>query len=686
MKALRIPSASIGLLMAAAGWVLAQQGAEEENYKESRSRSFYPHHIPLYDAQDRLIDPDDPNAGPYSPRGTCKKCHDYKVIETGYHFNAALKGDPGRQGEPWILTDLQTGSQIPVSYRRWPGTFAPDEIGLTRFRTIAEFVRHMPGSEVGEAYAVHVPATGDAAETAPQAPAEPDVARWKAAGALEIDCLMCHSGSRTYSPEAWAKQVAEFNFAWAATAALGLAKIEGTVRELPADFDPAAAPADPAAGGPRLPRVTYDRSRFDPEKKVYLDILRRPSSNSCYACHSVMLVGTDASERWTRDDDVHLAAGLSCSDCHRNGLSHHIVRGYEGEKNPSGLPVTTLSCRGCHLGEEGSHEHAAMGGRLGAPRPQHKGLPPLHLEKLSCTACHSGPVPGPRPANAQTSMAHALGMAAQTRGDKDLPEIVEPVFQVDAEGVIHPYRMTWPAYWGWLDGDEITPIDPVEAFRTLRRALRIRQDFRAELATAALGDDEKTALLGAELAGKPEVELPGEAAAKLAAALRAKSATAFREKLGTGLQALAKTRADAAPVYVSAGKVYRLDAAGQKVEVIAGHPAAAAYAWPLAHDVRPARQSLGVFGCKECHSSRSPLFYGTVTALGPAADDAPLQTRMFELMKLNPTLLAAWEQSFRVRTAFKWAGFAALGATALVLILCLMLGVNGLLNLIRRKR
>ena len=25
--------------------------------------------------------------------------------------------------------------------------------------------------------------------------------------------------------------------------------------------------------------------------------------------------------------------------------------------------------------------------------PQHKGLPPIHFEKLSCTACHTGEIP-----------------------------------------------------------------------------------------------------------------------------------------------------------------------------------------------------------------------------------------------------------------------------------------------------
>ena len=31
------------------------------------------------------------------------------------------------------------------------------------------------------------------------------------------------------------------------------------------------------------------------------------------------------------ESDVHLKAGLNCIDCHRNGLEHDMVRGYEND-------------------------------------------------------------------------------------------------------------------------------------------------------------------------------------------------------------------------------------------------------------------------------------------------------------------------------------------------------------------
>ena len=42
-----------------------------------------------------------------------------------------------------------------------------------------------------------------------------------------------------------------------------------------------------------------------------------------------------------------------------------------------------LTCEGCH----------AEGNAMGAPHPDHEGIPPVHFAKMTCTACHSGPLP-----------------------------------------------------------------------------------------------------------------------------------------------------------------------------------------------------------------------------------------------------------------------------------------------------
>src|SRR5690606_16125830 len=104
------------------------------------------------------------------------------------------------------------------------------------------------------------------------------------------------------------------------------------------------------------------------------------------------------------------------------------------------------------------------------------------LDKLSCTACHSGPVPAARTGRVQTSRAHELGIPSQVRSADDLPAIVEPVLRRNAAGVIEPVRMLWPSYWGHELDSRIVPIAPELAFRSVRRTMRVRQDLRAELA------------------------------------------------------------------------------------------------------------------------------------------------------------------------------------------------------------
>ena len=58
---------------------------------------------------------------------------------------------------------------------------------------------------------------------------------------------------------------------------------------------------------------------------------------------------------------------------------------------------------------------------------------------------------------------------------------------------------------------------------------------------------------------------------------------------------------------------------------------------------------------------------------------------MHELDGYDVKLLAQWEQSFQGRPIFKWVGFVCIGAVALILVLYLLIGVNGLLRMMRGK-
>jgi len=96
------------------------------------SRAIPVHLIPLVDEEGERIAPDDEPLLPFSMRQTCGLCHDFDKIRKGWHFNAAEPNvAAGRRGQPWILVDAGTGTQIPLSYRPWPGTFRPEQLGLT---------------------------------------------------------------------------------------------------------------------------------------------------------------------------------------------------------------------------------------------------------------------------------------------------------------------------------------------------------------------------------------------------------------------------------------------------------------------------------------------------------------------------------------------------------------------------
>ena len=367
--------------------------ADGSKFAHSDGDARFLHQIHLYDANNRRIEPD--STTPYSSLNTCGRCHDYETISHGWHFNAFLpESADGREGEPWIWTDPRTGTQLPLSYRGWKQTFDPRKIGIDQWAMVRQFGGRLPGGGLG-----HAPEPDDSEaddDTDADAAAETNdadvtVSRWPLSGSLEIDCLACHGVSGSYDFNARREQIAEENFAWAATAALKIGTIDGQVSRIKEGSDP-----EDEATQEKLPKVTYNASRFATDGTVFVDLVRKPQNNACYQCHSNRTVDDSGIQpRWTHDEDVHLRAGMACVDCHRNGIDHHIVRAFPGEEHPSGKDMVTLSCAGCHLGadfvdelhhasddEPESHAYDTnhLAGRLGSPHPAHAGLPPLHFE------------------------------------------------------------------------------------------------------------------------------------------------------------------------------------------------------------------------------------------------------------------------------------------------------------------
>jgi hypothetical protein len=604
--------------------VAAAQGKIGDESDGSRAGAV--HLIPLFDAEIPELDKasckilrDDDLPQPFSTRQTCGKCHTYEEISKGWHFNAFdANVVPGRAGEPWICVDAATATQIPLSYRSWSGTFRPEQIGLTPWQFTKRFARQMPGGGVGELDSEY-----------------PDERmRQFVSGKLEINCLSCHnahSGQDQSDIFGYASQIARENFRWAGAASCEFASVKGAAASQGDTYD--ALMSDAIA-------ITYRQGTFDHRNRVLFNIVREVPEQRCYFCHSEKLVTGTAEEKWATDEDVHLAAGLTCVDCHRHGLDHRIARGYEWEVYASQSPADgTLTCKGCHLETESSTEPAA--GRLGAPRPKHVGIPPVHFEELTCTACHSGPWPAQETYRTKTSRAHGLGLHLVNKSDDALPHVIAPVFAkqqgialgqyVIESSKIAPHRLIWPAFWATLKDQAVSPIELEVVKQTLAPVIG---EPPSSGDWASLGNEQITQALGLL---SDQTADQGKAA------------------------------------YVSGGKTYYLDDSGKLK--LQEHSAASPCMWPIAHNVRPAAQSLGVRGCKDCHSAEAPFFFGRVAVDSPVAGAADSVKTMVEFQHVDELFIKVFNMSFVFRP---WLKIAVLASAAIIAVVLLLYGLKAL--------
>jgi hypothetical protein len=570
----------------------------------SRARAV--HRIPLFteaasgEKREKITAKTDP-ALPFSMRGTCSECHvyehNYDTIRKGWHFNATDPNvPPGRPGQPWIYVDAATGTQIPLSYRAWPGTFRPDQVGLGPFKFTEKFGRQMPGGGVGEV----------------ESKVLAEIPRQMVSGAPEINCLSCHDRDPAHDQAEYAAQIEKQNFRWAATASAGFGAVSGSAAKMDDTFD--YTMPDTVTNAeliPQIPTVTYRANTFDHKDTVLFDVSGKPLSDRCYFCHSEINVNTCGTQQWQADEDVHMTSGMTCVDCHREGLEHNTIRGYEGEANTNVMASRT-TCKGCHLGNGGDQPD---GGRLGAPVPEHKGIPVVHFEKLSCTACHAGPWPAEETSRSKNSQAHGLGTHNVNKSPDALPHVFYPVFAKQTWAAttggdgsrpkIGPHRLMWPAYWGVLKDDKVQPVD---------------------LATV-------TKDVGAALKGVTVPRTGNWASLK-------------PEQIAQALKTLGESAKQKA-VYVAGGVLYQLDDQG-KLTSRKDHPAAAPYMWPIGHNVRPAAQSLGVDQCNVCHSKQAPFFFSKVSMDSPVQGGDVAATRMADLYEADGPV------NVRVNHFFRW--------------------------------
>ncbi len=586
------------------------------------SRTTPVHLIKLIDQDSSVIWVDESPLMPFSTQKTCGACHNYQIISTGWHFNAGdSSAVSGRPGQPWIYTDPYSATQIPLSLRDWPGTFKPEQIGMNNFSFIATFGRHMPGGGVGEKE---------------ESQSLDMYWRWQVSGELEINCLSCHDAERSHDQSLYSLQVMRENFRWAATASSGFASVQGTAKDLPDTYDiySGTVPDQPQV---IPPQVTYQLQRFNKKSEVFFDITRKIPVDRCYFCHSTKSIDPEKPERWEYDEDVHLKAGMLCVDCHRHGLNHQMIRGYElNEKLNTNDTVTSLTCQGCHLGS-GESDSVPISGRLGAPRPVHAGIPPIHFEKLTCTTCHSGIWPKDQAVSIKTSMAHVLGLPKTNKSDYALPHIISPIFAEHTDGKIAPHNLFWPSYWAEMQGDTVLPLKQ-EVFLSVARKIIGYIDSLATGDWPQLADSHLVKVLDSLIVG--------------------------------GL--VSKT-----PVYVSGGEIFFLD--DNKNLLQQQHKVAAPYLWPIAHDVRPAAQSLGIRGCNDCHSTNSPFYFGKVSIQTPLQMDRVEKQSMTDYLDQNA--MAAWVFSFSF--LFRpWLKYLILFSSLIIFAVLILYGFRGLAKVI----
>jgi hypothetical protein len=570
------------------------------------SRAHPVHIINLYDEQGNKIARDNSRPMPFSTRKTCGTCHDYDTIAAGWHFNAAdaypnlTSEPPDRPGQPWILTDRSVATQVPLSHRPWPQALRPEQFGITPWQFLQLCGSHLPGGDIGEL---------DSDEPA-------EIMRQMVSGKLEINCLACHNAHPGQDQAEFAGQIAKQNYRWATTAASELATVTGIAAAQDDMYDYQMSDAIATDYNPHI---------FGYRNRVLLDIVAKVPNHRCYFCHSNKDAGVG--EKWATDEDVHLAAGLMCVDCHRNGLNHKITRNYEGESVASdNLLADALTCESCHLGE------APDVGRLGAPKPEHAGIPPIHFEKLTCTACHSGRWPTDTIHRTKTARAHRLGTHGVNRSDDALPHITYPVFAnqqgvTESSGKIGPHKLIWPAYWATLKGEKVEPIE----LETVRQIV-------------------------------PEI-LPQEAAGDSGSWL-----PLTEKHIAAALKQISdEAKVEGQPVYITGGNLHRLSDAGTLI--CEPHPAAVPCLWPIAHNVRPAVQSLGVGGCEDCHRMDAPIFFGKVAVDSPLTHAKDASMPMIEFQNLDPLYTKAFALSFVFRPWLKATVILCSCGLAVVLLL-----------------
>ncbi len=322
------------------------------------------------EAGDRIT-PRDNSADPYSPKRTCGACHKYPVITRGYHFRAGSDWEAVSPKLRAFPADLLPRCAAPAGK---PGMGLYDRIP-------EEAARHPGGGPMEPSRPVQEGRESNSGLT-------PDRhSRFRESGVIEADCLVCHLPG--YSLSRRNVQLEARNYRWAATAGAGFGEIRGRIFT--------------GSGGKgnwefsRRPAVAYHWKAGLFTREGKLDgrgVKKSVSTEACLQCHGpTMAVHTGT--RFRPDNDVHVKAGFSCTDCH--GLAAGVPGGrtahHIGRDASQGSPARTgmKDCAACHIRGQYRAARTGMPARAPDPRLVHEdkfAKASFHLRLLHCTACH----------------------------------------------------------------------------------------------------------------------------------------------------------------------------------------------------------------------------------------------------------------------------------------------------------
>jgi len=543
---------------------------------------------------------------PYSPRKTCGACHDYDKITEGFHFMQGAGEKPtAEQAErcQWVSTPGNYGGTwcSPAPLYRY---LSPKKNSSARTMDMTSFsfitaecgVCHPGGGSMefdreGKRYDVWMSDPNSGLVPGDENNFDGDYyqALWSKTGVLEADCGICHLPEYDFAERK--AQLERLNFRWTATAGAKLGKVVGAVKNA------------------ENPIVAYNKDMFDSEGKLSLHLVPEPRNEACLNCHAKPGWKKRGSNFRARTD-VHLRAGLKCVDCHPAASSaddpringkevHQIGKGDDpGGHVRDDLDNTCRTCDYCH-----------STGYLGAPIAKHKWLPSLHLDRLSCQACHI-PERMVKAAQFQASDVFNPGTKIPTKG-KYLWTFYGPDMKYwnhygDLEMMgyddkpTEPYRPVLAKY-----KEKIYPVNRVHtawpAIEVIGQS-GLMQPKMGDIYGMWVGhqaDSTKYPELGKITDdngdGVPEINRPEEIDAIIA------SVTEMLRKTNYPMEGKRVVWAMDDRVY-SSGMDYQTI----KIESWEASPFGNVHKYN--HDVYPARAALGSNGCSDCHGSEQFFF------------------------------------------------------------------------------